>query len=56
MTDEYTPYKCGICDNIGVPQNCNEHKQRHGHGMVHLKKEYKNGGYAMLVRSMNNDL
>jgi len=34
-------YKCNMCGGMGMPQNCNEHKLRHGHGMVHLAKEYK---------------
>ena len=42
MTDEYTPYKCNMCDNIGLRQFCYEHKKHHGHGLVHLNKNYKN--------------
>jgi hypothetical protein len=34
-------YKCNMCDNMGLRQNCNEHKKVHGHGMVHLEKTYK---------------
>ena len=30
------PYKCNMCDNIGLRQLCREHKVFHGHGMVHL--------------------
>ena len=41
MTEESRPYKCNMCDNIGLRQKCNEHKTAHGHGMVHLKKKYK---------------
>jgi len=39
-------YKCNMCEAIGMPQNCNEHRERHGHGMIHLEKEYKNGIFA----------
>ena len=31
-------YKCNMCDNMGLRQNCNEHRTVHGHGMVHLDK------------------
>ena len=46
MSEEQKGYKCNMCNNMGMRQNCKEHKQVHGHGMVHLKKEYKNGIYA----------
>ena len=35
------PYKCNMCDNIGLRQMCYEHKTFHGHGMVHIDKIYK---------------
>ena len=39
---ERKAYKCNMCgNNMGLRQNCNEHRTVHGHGMVHLKKEYK---------------
>ena len=39
-------YKCDNCDNIGLRQFCYEHKKHHGHGMVHLEKQHKNGSFA----------
>jgi len=44
--DELPVYKCNICSNIGLRLLCREHQMIHGHGMVHLEKEYKNGTYA----------
>jgi len=38
MTEEYSPYKCDTCKNIGLRQLCKEHGKFHGHGMVHLNK------------------
>ena len=46
VTESFTPYKCGMCENIGLRQNCNEHQTVHGHGLVHLKKQFKNNTYA----------
>ena len=46
VTETFTPYKCSMCDNKGDKQVCKEHNTRHGHHMVHLKKEFKNGTYA----------
>ena len=40
---EFVPYTCNKCDNIGMRQVCKEHSKVHGHGLVHLKQEYKNG-------------
>ena len=34
-------YKCNMCENMGLRQLCKEHKEIHGHGMVHLDKVYK---------------
>jgi len=39
-------YKCNMCDNMGLRQLCKEHKQVHGHGMVHLDKIYKEDSKA----------
>ena len=46
MTDDHVAYQCNMCKNIGLRQMCREHKTFHGHGMVHLKKEYKKGSHA----------
>ena len=43
---EDTVYTCNMCGSIGLRLLCREHKVIHGHGMVHLKKEYKSGTYA----------
>ena len=39
-------YTCNMCNNMGLRQNCNEHHTVHGHGMVHLKTEFKNNTFA----------
>jgi hypothetical protein len=44
--EDYKPYKCNMCDNLGIRQFCYECKKHHGHGLVCLDKEYKNGSYA----------
>ena len=46
MAEDQRNFKCNICGNIGVRQLCREHNMVHGHGMVHLKKEYKDGVFA----------
>ena len=43
---EFVPYTCNKCDNIGMRQVCKEHSKVHGHGLVHLKQEYKNGSFG----------
>ena len=40
------PYKCNMCDNLGMRQFCYEHKEYHGHGLVCLDKVYKNDSKA----------
>ena len=47
LSEDQRIYKCNMCGgNMGMRQNCREHKTVHGHGMVHLQKEYKNGMFA----------
>ena len=46
MVCKVSLYKCNVCDNMGLRQLCKEHKQVHGHGMVHLDKIYKEGSKA----------
>ena len=41
MSEKVKPYQCNMCKNMGLRQFCYEHKIYHGHGMVHLDKEYK---------------
>ncbi len=43
---EKRPYTCDMCDNIGLRQMCYEHKQHHGHGLIHLNKTKDNGSQA----------
>ena len=46
MAEDQQIFKCNICGNIGMRQLCREHNMVHGHGMVHLKKENKEGVFA----------